>query len=116
MTELDLAIKTNSSGTTNSIYAIVTPARTGTAQEFHYGCVVLQVTSLDTPAIYYSSGTVPQVLALATASDLLSTNEYGPGACSYEPSSNTGLLITRRITNLANTAFNSALQQTGLIP
>lgn len=58
----------------------------------HFGCRVVEIVSLVPPRLRRSGGAL-SVVADVRASDQLPT---GPGACTYEPASSTGVMIVRR--------------------
>ncbi|MBV6395406.1 MAG: hypothetical protein HFACDABA_00982 [Anaerolineales bacterium] len=90
LTQVDLA-----KGTDGALLAVITTDAWSNAERdfIHYGCLVVEVESLDPPALKRDGNGNLIVRAVATASDQL---PLGPGACSYDPASATGVLIVRR--------------------
>jgi hypothetical protein len=106
--EFDWAIRADS-----SIVAVVTPAGTHTQKQF--GCVILN--------FFLESGTTtPFGSFWATVTDT-DTNVpmgfsegAGPNGCTYEPTSNNGVVIVRSLTNSSSSIQTYSLVNTGLIP
>lgn len=90
LTQVDLA-----KGTDGALLAVLTTDAWSNAERdfIHYGCLVVEVESLDPPALKRDDDGRLIVRAVATASD---QSPLGPGACSYDPASATGVLIVRR--------------------
>ena len=74
------------------LLAILSPSHVDEL-EIHHGCRILALESLDPPALARGDDGSLEVLAAINAPDL---TEFGPGACGYESSSETGILFTRR--------------------
>lgn len=91
LTQIDLAL-----GADAQLLAIVSPDAWSNAEKdfVHFGCQVVEVESLDPPALKRDSNGNLQVRATITASDLPA---LGPAACTYDPASKTGIIIGRRI-------------------
>ena len=99
VTEFDWAQRSD-----GSLVAVVSPASIANHTETQYGCVALEFTL---------SGGFGNIVVAVNDSDPLET--LGANACTYEPTSNTGMLIVRRKVNGANyTAWS--LIPTGLMP
>lgn len=82
------------------------------AQDFnHKGCKIVEIKSLESPELARDVNGKLIQYATITVSD---ANELGSGASSYEPTSNTGVLITRRIKT--NTQLTASIWQTGAKP
>lgn len=86
------------------LLAIVSPA----AGQNRKGCVAIEMASFDPPAFARGCDGKLTIRAYATASD--QTN--GPSSCGYDPSSATGMILTRRLDG--NSGFS--LRKTGLNP
>jgi len=99
VTEFDWAERSD-----GSLVAVVSPASIANDVETQYGCVALEFTLTD--------GFGAAVVAV-NDQDALET--LGPNACTYEPTSNTGVLIVRRLVNGSN-YFAWSLTATGLMP
>jgi hypothetical protein len=108
LTQIDLA-----TGADGQLLAVLTPdsysAQLGAF--IHYGCRVVEVASLDPPALRRDGDGLLIVRAAVDASDLA---PYGPGACSYDAASSTGVLLTRRLVSVGGLVAD--LRATGLRP
>jgi hypothetical protein len=120
LTEFDWAAREDS-----SLVAIVTPAaRLGKAQaEVQFGCIAVNF-SLAQGGPYYPYSTFTTtpfgpIVAAVTDQPPMVTSGYsenlGPNACTYEPTSNTGMLIVRRILD-GQDYSNLSLITTGVMP
>lgn len=89
LTQADLA-----RGRDGSLLLLVTPNLVHSTTERHLGCVVLAAVSLDPPRLMRDASGAPTVRARISSSDSM---QNGPGACAYDPSSETGVLIVRRV-------------------
>jgi hypothetical protein len=99
VTEFDWAERSD-----GSLVAVVSPASIANHVETQYGCISLDFT--------LAGGFGTAVIAL-NDQDPLESN--GPNACTYEPTSNTGVLIVRKLVNGPNyTAWS--LTASGLMP
>lgn len=108
LTQVDLAL-----GVDSQLLAIVSPdAWSNTEKDFvHFNCQIVEVESLDPPALKRDSHGNLLVRATITASDL---PQLGPAACTYDPASGTGVIIGRRI---KQTGFMEVtLHATGINP
>jgi hypothetical protein len=122
LTEFDWARRAD-----GTLVGMVSPAvETGQNTVSQFGCVVV---NLNPPASWPSgSGSFfGSVVATLTDIDTPQTGTiseaYGPNACTYEPTSNTGVLIVRRLVNTALTKPYSPTQyqlysliDTGVMP
>ncbi len=81
-------------GRDGSLLLVVTPNIVKGREEHHLGCAVLTVASLDPPRLKQGADTLLDLRARIVSSD---SAQNGPGACSYDPGSSTGLLIVRRV-------------------
>ena len=81
--------------------------------DVHHGCRVLEVASLDPPALRRDRTGGPRVRLAVTASDL---GTYGAGASAYDPASATGVLFVRRVFDLQAQTMIWTLHRTGLHP
>ncbi len=110
--QLDLA-----KGSDGTLLATLTPNRMvqgglGKPKAFHAGCRIVKLTSLTPPAIARdAAGKIP-ILAEINSSD---SKPLGPGACTYEPSSRTGVVIAHKTVN-NQTGFTIGLYATGVRP
>ena len=77
----------------------------------HKGCKIVEVKSLDVPALERGTDGKLKVRAIITASD---ANGLGSAASTYDPASETGVLFTRRIKTA--TLFNTSIWKTGIHP
>jgi len=108
LTQFDFAQKSD-----GRLLAVMTPADAGGPQgEMYYDCRVLQVSSLNPPALSRDAYGKLKVFAKITASDLTAGN----GACAYDPSAKTGLIITRKLINDPKYGYYWTLHKTGLKP
>lgn len=96
-----------------TLLAILTPNDWDTSlKEFiHYGCRVVEIESMDPPALKRDDNGKLVVRTVINASD---QQPLGPGSCSYDPASATGILIARR--EKTSTAMTSQILQTGMMP
>ena len=87
-TELDLA-----NGSDGKLLAIMSPeAYSSSVKDYvHYGCFAVEVASIDPPSLARDASGNLIVRAKITASDATS----GTGGCTYDPSSNTGIIMPR---------------------
>ena len=112
-TELQVAV-----GASGQLLAILTPAiSTPTAQQAatQYGCRAVPMT-LNPPALGLDAAGVPKVLAKVIESDLYGGLNQGNGACAYEPSSKTGIVIVRKLESDPQLGFYVSLEASGLRP
>ena len=118
LTQIDLAL-----GKDGKLLALLTPeawnpkapgAEGGDAffGIMHYGCVVVEVESLDTPALARRKDGKLAVRAILTST---TPTEQGPGAAAYDPASATGILFTLRDLSIGKNLVWS-LHPTGLHP
>jgi hypothetical protein len=77
----------------------------------HAGCWVVEVASLNPPRVALDASGKPKIRAIITASDL---GVQGPGSCTYDPASATGIIIARR--HLNEVPVTSSLNATGIRP
>lgn len=108
LTQVDLAL-----GMDGQLLAILTPDSWSNAERdfVHYGCRVVEVESLDPPALKKDEQGNLIVRAEVTTSDLPA---LGPGACAYDPALTVGLIITRRLK--LNSSMEAWLHATGITP
>lgn len=114
-TEMQLA-----SAVDGHLLAIVAPSvitTTGQQPVIQYGCRAIPVASLSSsPALQTDSSGTPVVIAKVTASDLYTGTNEGPGACTYEAASSTGIVIVRKLENDPTLGFYVTLQASGAKP
>ncbi len=77
----------------------------------HSGCRAVAIQSLDTPQLTKNTSGNLVVKAAINTSDLM---PKGNGACTYDPTSSTGILIVRRSTDTG--ALITAIHKTGVKP
>ncbi|MCB9790608.1 hypothetical protein H6764_01150, partial [Candidatus Nomurabacteria bacterium] len=108
LTQVDIA-----KGQDGQLLAIVTPDIYDPELNdyVHYGCRAVEINSLDTPGFRRDGDGKIIVRAVVTASDLV---ERGPAACSYDPASSTGIIMTRR--DKTDITLIASLHSTGLKP
>ncbi len=108
--ELDFATKSD-----GTLLAIVTPTDQVSTGLVTHGCRVLAVASLSPPAMAAGSTNGFSELAAVTTSDL--SGASGGQACTYEPTSNTGIVVFRYADMSAGTTgVLATLNATGLSP
>ena len=95
-----------------TLLAIMSPSAPGAPLAQHFGCRVVEVTSLAEPRLARDNTGRLRVRASVTMSDVAATG--GPGSCGYDPASATGIVIARRV--LGAGQLVSSLQVTGLRP
>lgn len=77
----------------------------------HHGCVAVEMSSINPPVLARDANGKLKVLATITASD---EGPVGSAACTYDPSSKTGIIMTRRTKN--SSEFTTSLNQTFIRP
>ncbi|MHB8838385.1 MAG: hypothetical protein ACYC7F_05475 [Gemmatimonadaceae bacterium] len=105
--QTDLAMATD-----GTLLAIMSPSAPGAPLAQHFGCRVVEATSLASPRLARDNTGHLRVRASVTMSDVAGTG--GPGSCGYDPASATGIVIARRV--LGAGQLVSSLQRTGLRP
>ena len=107
--QMDVATKAD-----NSLLAIITPADWNAQQgsDTHEGCRVLEMTGGDPPALARGTSGRLRVRARILASDLV---PIGPSSCGYEPASNSGIILARKVPNTAG-GGSWSLHRTGVAP
>ncbi|MCB0986368.1 MAG: exo-alpha-sialidase [Microthrixaceae bacterium] len=108
LTQLELAEARD-----GTLLAIVTPDRWDVdLREFvHTGLQVLEVESLSQPRLARDESGDLRVRAQVTASDL---DQFGPGAGTYEPSAELGIILMRRV--IGSGGLVASLHDTGIHP
>lgn len=81
-----------------------------------YGCRVIPMLSFSRPALKTDSAGVPGVVASVGSSDLYSGRNQGTGACTYEASSKTGIVLVRKLSADPALGFFVSLMASGLNP
>ena len=91
---------------------ITTPMQREGKNNIHRGCYVIEMASLDPPALalYDGKPRVRAVIADPKAAKL------GPGACSYDPDSDNGVLFVTREFDRINREIRFVLHATGIHP
>ncbi|MFH1438474.1 MAG: hypothetical protein ABIJ56_22385, partial [Pseudomonadota bacterium] len=109
LTQLDVARSRR-----GPLLLIATPG-TFEPEEIHQGCRVMEVESLDPPRLRRDGEGDPVVLAEIRASD---NGPFGPGACGYDPASDTGVLFVTRDFDLEPPGYGVLwhLRATGIHP
>jgi len=117
VTELDWAVRAD-----GEMVAVVTPAFVYTGQSGtvppseQYGCVAVSLDLLST------TNPFPSLIATATDADDSGQpwEQQGPSGCTYEPASNTGIVVVRHLIN--SSIYNPqqyqtySLIDTGILP
>lgn len=98
-------------GQDGALLLIASPSAPASPLATHYGCSAVEIAGLSPPGLVHRPSGQLAVRAIATASDLAPA---GPGSCTYEPASATGLVLVRR--TLAPGVLDNALAATGLRP
>ncbi|MCB9790595.1 exo-alpha-sialidase [Candidatus Nomurabacteria bacterium] len=100
-------------GEDGALLAVFSPDRydSSTKDFIHYGCRVVEINPMSDPGFKRDSDGNLIIRAAVNTSDL---SEIGPGACSYDPESSTGIIITRR--EKTSTSLTAGLYVTGLHP
>ena len=95
------------------LLAIMTPDTWSTdLNEFiHYGCRVVKLDSIDPPVLSRNQQGQLDLVANILATDL---DEIGPAACTYDPNSVNGIIMTRRMKNAQG--LSASLHQTYIKP
>ncbi len=99
-------------GRDGGLLLLVTPKRL-TPRELHLGCRALALESLDPPRLGRKANGKPIVLADIRSSD---STGLGPGLCSYDPASSTGVLLVRTEVDLDLPEVVFRLHATGIHP
>jgi hypothetical protein len=107
LTQIDLT-----HGTDGQLLLIATPDDFSTSlMDFvHYGCRAVEVASIDPPRLARDGNGKLKVRAVVKAPD----TPIGPGACAYEPASETGILLVRR--EKGKGFMTASISKTGLRP
>ena len=102
-------------GRDGALLAVVTPNHWDDRLEadIHEGCRVVEVASLEPPALRLDAAGTPVVRAVLTASDLV---DYGTAGCTYEPASSAGVLLVRRVFTTVPPEMVWSIHRTGLRP
>jgi hypothetical protein len=111
LTEFDVAQRAD-----GSLVAVVTPAVMNGSVQQQGGCIAADFSLLNA-APPNSQPFVPQgavVVLTDSYADQTGNENYGPNACTYEPTSRTGMLIVRRLHG--QNSFVWSLIQSGLMP
>ena len=95
-----------------SLLLLVTPKRLRPVER-HRGCRALELESLDPPRLKRNAAGPPIVRADLRSSD---STGLGPGLCSYDPASETGILFVRTEIDLAKPEAIFSLHETGIHP
>ena len=97
--------------------AIINVAKpsTGVQPIVQFGCRAIPLASFEPPAFVMENG-VPKVIGSVTISDLYTGSNQGTGACTYEPTSKTGIVIVRKLSADPTLGFFVSLQASGLTP
>ncbi len=100
-------------GQDGQLLAIFTPTEAGATptDEIHNGCAVVEVASIDPPRLATDSSGRLKVRAFISASD---QQPHGPGACTYDPASDTGVIIVRR--DIGQGKFITTMNASGIKP
>lgn len=98
-------------GQDGALLLVASPSAPASPLATHYGCSAVEIAGLSPPALVRRPSGQLAVRATATASDLAPA---GPGSCTYEPASSTGLVLVRR--TLAPGVLDNVLVGTGLRP
>ena len=108
MSQTDVAV-----GRDGKLLLIATPDDWNAARgDFnHKGCKVVEIQSLETPALARDADGKLRVRAVITASD---ANDLGSGASAYDPNSETGILFTKRVKTPAS--LTASIHSTFLRP
>ena len=108
VTQIDLA-----RGVDGQLLLVTSPDdwNTGMQDFVHYGCRVTEVESIDPPKLARDSAGRLKVRATITASD---TMPLGPGACTYDQASATGVLLVRR--HKERGLMTASIHSTGMRP
>lgn len=108
VTQTDLAV-----GQDGRLLLVLTPDDWNAARgDFnHKGGKVVEIASLETPALARDGNGNLRVLAVITASD---ANDLGSGASAYERAAETGLLFTKRVKTTSS--LTASIHATGLRP
>jgi hypothetical protein len=105
------AVDLSEDGEGGLVAAVTVAAPTGTVVDSHIACKLLAVKSLEKARLDRRADGSPRTLATVTASDL---GADGPGTCSHDERSRTGIVIARRDRGAGS--LTSSLHATGLRP
>ncbi len=108
VTQIELAKATD-----GKLLAIITPDDYSTQYKdfVHHGCVAIEMASINPPSLARNANGELKVRATITASD---EGPVGSAACTYDPASTTGIVMTRRTKN--GSEFTTTLNQTFIKP
>ncbi|MEX0684296.1 MAG: sialidase family protein [Dehalococcoidia bacterium] len=93
------------------IILIVTPIVSGGTPE-HHGCVVFEISDLASAEVYRDASGDAVPLALISGDD----PTFGPGACTYDPASETGILMHVHDYTASPFAMEFSVRETGVHP
>jgi len=96
---------------TGHVLLIATPIQTGGTPE-HLGCVVFEIADLTTAQVRRDAGGQAMQLARITGDD----DSIGPGLCTYDAASETGVLIVLHVFNEDPFDLEFSLRATGVHP
>ena len=96
---------------TGHVLLVATPIQTGGTPE-HLGCVAFEITDIATAQVRRDAGGQAVQLARITGDD----DSIGPGLCTYDPASQTGVLIVLHILNADPFDIEFSLRATGVHP
>ena len=107
-TQMDIA-----RGSKGQLLAILSPYHydASAKDNAHTGCDAVEISSINPPTFAHDSSGKLIVDAAITASD---QGELGPAACTYDPASVTGMLMTKRVKS--SSQFISTVNVTGVRP
>jgi len=108
LTEFDWAARSDNNG--SDVVAIVTPASVGSGGETQYGCLAVNF------SLTSGFGAIVASVYDEDSPGSGPSEVLGPNACTYEPTSNTGILIVRRLLYPPNNYFVVSLIDTGVMP
>jgi len=96
---------------TGHILLIATPIKSGGTPE-HLGCVVFEITDITAAQVRRDAGGQAVQLARITGDD----GSLGPGLCTYDPASQTGVLMVLHILSADPFDLEFSLRATGVHP
>jgi hypothetical protein len=107
LTQVDIA-----RGRDGKLLLIVTPAtQIGNATQSHLGCRVLEIASLNPPALARNSDG-----SLKLRADIRSSDSDSSGLCSYDPDADTGVILVRTHVDLTKPELVWQMHATGVQP
>jgi len=89
---------------------------TGEQPVIQYGCRFAPMLSFDPPVMQVDPNGAPLSVASVTDSSLYAKPNEGPGACTYDPASSTGVVLVHKLEDDSTEGFYVTLENSGIHP